>query len=444
MEPFLQKLSAGLDRLPVPDPSCGIAVAFSGGLDSAVLLAGLRRLVLDRPVRALHVDHGLHPHSADWERDCEAAARALGVAFCSARVTIHPGAGRSLEAAAREARYRALAGMAKPGELLLTAHHADDQLETVLLRLLRGSGVRGLRGITECGQLGAGYLGRPLLRISRREIRAVAEAWGLRWLEDPSNQDLRFDRNYLRAEILPRIKNRWPGAGATVGRTAQQMADAQAILEEIARADASAIDDPARVPQRRLLEIPVPRRRILLRHLIAQLGLPTPTARQLDTLLRAIAVERPDAQTRVQWPGGEGRMHGGCLYLLAPLGEGSGPDYQGRLSAEAPWTGPEGRVELCRAPPPGLPDAWVREGLTLRFRAGGERFRPLGAAYGRALKKTLQEASVLPWMRGRIPLLYRAGALVAVGDLWLSDAVREQGAGEGAWRIRWTDHPPLR
>ncbi|MEE8092917.1 MAG: tRNA lysidine(34) synthetase TilS [Gammaproteobacteria bacterium] len=443
MEPFLQKLELALGQFPVMPDTPGLGVAFSGGLDSTVLLTALTRLELDTPIRALHIDHGLHPDSGSWTQHCGQVAAELGVGFDSRQVVIHDARGRSLEASAREVRYATLTEMMEPAELLLTAHHSDDQLETVLLRLLRGSGVKGLRGIAPFTRLGPGFLGRPMLAISKEDILGIGKDWGLNWVEDPTNADPRFDRNYLRREVVSRLKPRWPSAAVTVGRAARQMADAQEILDSVALEDSARIETAGRISQADLRELSVARRANLLRYLILKLGLPVPRARQLEELLAATDVTRPDAKTQVQWPGGEGRIFRGQLYLFRPMAPCSGPDYRGSLDHSNSWQGPEGRLELCRTDGPGLPDSWAQHGLTVRFRVGGERFKPLEQGHSRKLKKWLQMAGVVPWMRARIPLLYRDSALVAVGDLWLSDQVRQVEAGGPAWRVDWSDHPPI-
>src|SRR5690606_38864871 len=189
---FLERLRSALPGLASGQR---YVVAYSGGLDSTVLLAGAARLVDPARLRALHVDHALHLDSADWARQCERTAAGLGVPFESVRVRVDVAAGTGVEAAARAARYAALGDRLLPDETLLTAHHADDQLETVLLRLLRGTGVRGLRGILPTARLGSGRVARPLLELTRAELRAIAELWGLSWLEDPSNRSVDFDRN---------------------------------------------------------------------------------------------------------------------------------------------------------------------------------------------------------------------------------------------------------
>lgn len=448
MDAFLVKLRQRLAELELARSPRGYAVAFSGGIDSSVLLEGCHRLGSGLPLRALHVDHGLQPESRHWAKHCRDAAGALGIDFEAVEVAVDVDAGQSVEAAAREARYGALGALLSPGEMLLTAHHEDDQLETVFLRLMRGAGAKGLRGVLESGQLAAGHFGRPLLAISKAEIAAAAERWGLDWIEDPSNRDERFDRNYLRAAVLPALQRRWPAVARTVSRAARQMADAEELLTTVAEADAAGIADRARVPIGRLAELSTARQRNLLRHLLDANALPLPSAKQLEEVISALGVVRTDAQTCVSWPGADARIHGGNLYLMRALPERSSGEDAGSVSAQTPWTGPEGRLALVEAADPRdaavLPDAWAAAGLSVRFRRGGERFKPCGAEHHRALKKLLQEAGIVPWMRSRIPLLYRDEELVGVGDLWVCDAARGKPAGARAWQVRWSAHPPLR
>jgi len=445
---FLAKLRQRLAHLDLASAPSGYAVAFSGGIDSRVLLEGCHRLGPGLALRALHVDHGLQPESRRWAEHCRNAAGALGVDFEAVEVAVHTDTGQSVEAAAREARYGALGALLSPGEMLLTAHHENDQLETLLLRLMRGAGVRGLRGVLESGQLAAGHVGRPLLGFSKAEIAAAANRWELDWIEDPSNREERFDRNYLRAAVLPALQRRWPAGARTVSRAARQMADAEEILTAAAAADAAGIADHSRIPVGRLVELSAARQRNLLRHLLESNALPLPSAQQLEELVLALGVVRPDAQTCVSWPGAEARIHGGHLYLMSSLPECSSGQDAGSVSPEKPWAGPEGQLALIEAEDPreatAFPNAWVAAGLSVRFRRGGERFKPRGAAHHRALKKLLQEAGIVPWMRWRIPLLYRDDELVGIGDLWVCDAAREGTGGEKAWQVRWSGHPPLR
>lgn len=414
-----------------------------------MLLAAATRLLPAGSLRALHVDHALHADSAEWERRCAGAAARLGVAYRSLRVAVEPARGTGLEAAARAARYAALARLLEPGETLLTAHHADDQLETLLLRLLRGTGVRGLRGVLPRAPFGPGFLARPLLGFTRAELRAQAERWGLDWLEDPSNRCLQFDRNYLRAAVLPALRARWPRAAQTAVRLGAAAEDAEQILAEAARADLEAAGGAARPAAAALAALGAARQRNALRAAIDSAGLPSPTSRQLEVLRASLAVSRADACTEVRWPGAEARIYRGRLYLLAPRAPASGAGRGARVSATEAWEGPEGRLALvpatAAAPPEVvLPDVLAREGLELEFRAGGERFVPAGARHRRKLKQWFQEQGIVPWMRERIPLLYWRGRLVAVADLAVASDLPAASPGEPGWRVRWDGHPPLR
>jgi tRNA(Ile)-lysidine synthase len=360
------------------------------------------------------------------------------------RVDVERRARSGLEAAARTARYAALANLLSAGDLLLTAHHGDDQLETVLLRILRGTGVRGLRAIQERMPFGRGWLARPLLGCSRAEILAQAHAWNLRWLEDPANRSLEHDRNFLRAAVAPRLLERWPAAARSAQRLAEQMADAEEILTEVASLDAAAVPDPRRVPREALEPLDAARQRNLLRHLVRRAGFEPPSAQKIDELRAALLGVRRDAQPRIRWHGVDARVFRGHLYLMQALPDASARGFSARLDKVRPWIGPEG--ELGFEPLDtgvGLPESWLDDGLTLRFRCGGEDFRPLERGHARPLKRWLQEAAIVPWMRTRIPLIYRHDELVAVGDLWLADEVRVAG-NEPRWRVVWSHHPPLR
>jgi tRNA(Ile)-lysidine synthase len=442
---FAAKLRAVLDEWEREHAPPRVTVAFSGGLDSTVLLAALCRADLPAAVRAAHVDHGLQPRSAEWREHCERVAAALGADFVAARVAVDRASGEGLEAAARAARYEALRTLLVPGEWLLTAHHADDQLETLLLRMLRGTGVRGLRGTLQFAPFGAGWLGRPLLGCTREELRAVAVAERLAWIDDPSNADVRHDRNYLRLHVLPALRARWPGGALHAQRLAEQARDAEELLEAVARDDARALAEPWHVPRAVLAALAPARQRNVLRHLLRVVGLEVPSARKLEELRRVLLESHAESHARVRWPGGEGRVYREALYLVAALPPPSPPGFTARVAAGSGWAGPEGRLELAPAENGfGLPQSWVEEGLALRFRSGGERFRPRGRGHHHSLRHLFQEHGVVPWMRDRVPLLYRGRDLAAIGDLWLGAAVDAAPATEPRWRVRWSEHAPVR
>ena len=439
---FAARVRAVLDGWAPRQAPPRVTVAFSGGLDSTVLLAALCRLEPPARVRAAHVDHGLNPRSAEWQAHCARVAADHGVEFVGVRVAVDRESGKGLEAAAREARYGALRDLLVPGEWLLTAHHADDQLETVLLRMLRGTGIRGLRGIIGFGPFGAGWLGRPLLGFSREELRAEADSRSLTWLEDPSNVEPKHDRNYLRLRVLPALRARWPAVAQQAERLAEQASEAEQLLEAVAAEDARALAAPWHVPRAALAALDHARQRNLLRHLLRGAGLDTPSARKLDELRRALLDSHAESRARVRWPGGEGRVYREALHLLAPLPSASPSGYAAQIAAGETWVGPEGRLTLERArDADGLPQSWLERGLTLRFRSGGERFRPRGRDHHHSLKHLFQESGVVPWMRDRVPLLYHGDELAAIGDLWISADVDSAPASEPRWRVRWTEHP---
>ena len=414
-------------------------IAFSGGLDSTALAHALIASTTDIPIVAIHIDHGLHDDSARWSEHCEAFARSLGIEYRSRVVTVQLESGKGPEASAREARYTALHAELQHGDWLLSAHHREDQAETLLLNLVRGSGPAGIAGIGAIRRFGPGWLARPLLNTDRASLRDYVAAHGLQWIEDPSNTDRRFDRNFLRHDILPRLKSRWPDIGARLHRSAAHAGEAAALMADLAQIDLDALGGAAaRLPIDGLLALTPGRQRNLLRHALRLLGLSTPTALQLERILMEVLPAREDAQPHVTWPGASVRRYRNSLYLLpevladAPL---CGP-----ISAhEVPLGAGLGVLHFEPGAARGLSPGLLERGLRLDIRQGGEEFKPEGHAHTRKLKKLLQEEGVVPWMRERLPLIYSGDQLVAVGDLWIaSEASSTPGVG-----IRWSERPAL-
>ena len=212
-------------------------VALSGGMDSIVLLHSLASLVSQSsglpPVSAIHVNHQLHPEADAWQAHCDRVCASLGVPLQHSVVSVD-GAGEGIEAAARRARYAVFEDSLGEGDVLFMAHHQDDQVETLLLRLLRGAGLSGLGGMPERRPLGAGQLYRPFLGLPRSMLADYAAEQKLDWVDDPSNADSQFDRNYLRAQVIPAVAQRWPGYRQTISRAAANLAEAQALLTQLA------------------------------------------------------------------------------------------------------------------------------------------------------------------------------------------------------------------
>jgi tRNA(Ile)-lysidine synthase len=198
------------------------------------------------------------------------------------------------------------------------------------------------------------------------------------------------------------------------------------------------------VPRAALEALEPPRQRNLLRYLLRAVGLDAPSARKLEELREALLSSSAESHTEIRWPGAEARVYRAALYLSRPLPPASPAGFTARLGLDRPWTGPEGHVELVRARDGrGLPQSWASEGFTLRFRSGSERFQPQGRAHHHSLKDLFQERGVVPWMRARVPLIYRGEDLVAIGDLWQSTAAAAAAASEPRWRVQWTEHPAV-
>jgi len=421
-------------------------VAFSGGLDSTVLLHALteNKTVLPGQLRAAHVNHHIHRDAAHWQTHCERLCASLGVPLESQSVEVRPAKGESLEAAAREERYRALESLLQPGDMLLTAQHADDQLETFLLQALRGAGVRGLAAMPLTAPFGGGLLARPLLAFTREELETWARGRKLARIEDPSNADRSLDRNYLRHEVLLLLKARWPSAAATVGRSARHAAEAAEMLKAMAAEDWSHHGPGETLPVAALERLPEPRARNLVRYWLELRGLPLPPSHKLAELLRQAGAAE-DRNPCVDWEGAEVRRFGGQLYAQRPLPPSPGEfllkpgvvrDLGEGLGALqlVPVAGEGIRAALCG-----------REGLRVAFRSGGESCRPAGKAHARPLKKWLQEMHVVPWLRDRLPLIYSEGAgpeLLAVAGLFACEP-HLAAPGEAGLRIEWLGHPPL-
>ena len=417
-------------------------IALSGGLDSTVLAHALTvtRERHGKSLLAVHVDHQLHPESGHWNDYCRRLADTLDLEFVAETVSVVADGG-GLEAAARKARYAALARHTGDRDWLLSAHHRNDQAETLLLNLMRGSGPAGMAGLGLLTPFAAGWLVRPLIDVPRDALEAYAAAQNLQWLDDPSNADLRFDRNYLRHEVLPSLEQRWPGVIERLARSADLAAEAAMMLDELAASDLREVGDrAARIDIAGLLQLTDARQRNLLRHAIRREGLPLPGAARLATVLVSVLQARDDAQPMVQWEGAEVRRYRGKLYLSRPLGEQSWPP-GGRPLADSPVSlGPGmGTLRLSPGAPRGLSGSVLAGGLAIRMRKGGEEIKPLGQTHTKKLKKLLQEKGIVPWMRERLPLIYSGEELVAVADLW----VAAEAASEPGTAVCWDDRPEL-
>lgn len=435
------------DILPRLESRRGAArwwVGLSGGLDSSVLLrllVELRERQTMPPLGAIHVNHQLHPDSARWEEHCAALCADLQVEFECRRVDVTD-TGEGPEASARAARYAVFEALLAPGELLLLAHHLDDQVETFFLRLMRGAGARGLAGMPESRSLGAGALARPLLSVARSELEAYARGCGLDWIEDSSNRDLALDRNFLRHRLLPLFEERWSGYRQSVLRSVNALAEAERALGELDgdRIERSLGEDFGEP----LLQLAVlapesagELARLLRRWLDAEGAESLPQARLLE-FSRQLMQAQEDSLPQLEGNGYCLRYYRGGIFLGAE--RFPAPPEELRLEPGAVVELPGlGRLEAVAATEGlRLPDDG---GWTLRFRQGGERCRPLGRGRSQSLKKLLQEYRVPPWLREQLPLLYDGAELAGVGNLWVCHG-HQAAAPEPAFRLLWTRNPP--
>ncbi len=423
-------------------------VGFSGGLDSTVLLSALAQQQATLPglLHAVHVNHHLNPDSDAWQKHCQEFCNSLQIPIFCRDVSIQPVKGQSPEAVARKQRYQVYHQVVQQDDMLLLAHHMDDQMETFLLQALRGAGLRGLAGMPFVTAFNPGYVARPLLGFTRKEIRAWAELQNLTWLDDPSNLDERYDRNFLRNRVIPVINQRWPSAALTMARSAGHCSETLAILEELAEVDLSSCQtnmgqvlDGAAVHK-----LGPERSRNLLRHWLERLGLPLPPSHKLEQILREVVLARAGRIPCVAWEGAEVRRFRGCLYGLSPQLPAPTGEFSLRKGEQTALGGALGKISLV----PSTDGERLRaadcppEGLRLRFRTGGEICKPAGRVHHRPLKKWLQDLKIVPWMRERLPLLYVGDQLAAVAGLFVC-APFAAGNDEPGLRIDWVSHPPL-
>jgi tRNA(Ile)-lysidine synthase len=444
---MLSELKTTLRSWPQPSGYC---IAFSGGLDSSVLLHAMAALRGDfaQRLRAVHINHGLNADAGRWQEHCREVCAGLGVGYVACDADVSADRAQSLEARARKARYARLRELLLADELLLTAHHRDDQLETVLLQLLRGAGPAGLAAMPALTDFGRGRLGRPLLTLSRAQLQAYAQAEGISWIDDSSNADPRFDRNYLRAQVIPALTARWSAAARTVSRSARHCAEAAELLAEIAAADLTESRGarPDCLSLESLGRMQRARQANLVRYWLADLGFPRPPAKQLTQILTEVVTAAPAAAPRVAWPGAEVRRYRGYLYAMPPL---AAPPQVSAAEAMRPETAVKltqglGELRLEAALGEGFSQvACGGRALQIRFRAGGERCRLADEIHRKPLKKLFQERGIVPWMRARLPLIFADDALAAVVGFGVCSEFAAQ-PGEPGWRIVWTGHPPLR
>ncbi|CCP04056.1 cell cycle protein [Erwinia amylovora Ea644] len=415
-----------------------VLLAYSGGLDSSVLLHQLVQLREQRPqlqLRAVHIHHGLSPLADGWVAHCQQQCDRWRVPLVVVRVQVDAREG-GIEAAARQARYQALRQQLAAGETLLTAQHLDDQSETLLLALKRGSGPAGLAAMPQQQLLGDHRHLRPLLAQSRQQLESWAQRYQIGWIEDDSNQDPRYDRNFLRLQVMPLLNQRWPHFASAVARSAQLCGEQERLLDELLAESLDAlVDESGALCFTPLLTMSNARRSALLRRWIARQHGSMPSRAALQRIWLEVACSRADAEPCLRMGSSEVRRFRDRLYWLPqllPLGAS-------QLAWPAPWqplTLPDGLGQL-RQSSQGIALRYPQptDSVNVRFRATGA-FHIIGRAGSRSMKKLWQEHGIPPWQRERIPLIFYGDRLIAALGVFVTrDGSVQQGAKE--WHINW-------
>ena len=395
-------------------------IAYSGGLDSTVLLHAMCNAKL--PIHAVHINHHLQIGSDAWQQHCETTCKQWKINISVKHAEIQKSPQKSLEDVAREARYKLLEKFVDEKSAIVTAHHQDDLAETILLQLLRGAGPAGLAAMPVDKKFAQGTHLRPLLSVTRTELQNYAESHELEWVEDPSNSECDYDRNYLRKEVMPKLLQRWPAALKTLSRSAQLQSEALSCLQELARIDflSAGTDQEQTISVRVLQELSDERIKNVLRYWIQSHQMRTPSRKTMQQIVSDVVRKKEIETTPLQtWKDGEIRRYQDQLYLMRPMSPHD-PSQVLRWKIDQPLL----IKSLNRTLKPSelkenqvvVPDG-VKE-LVVRFREGGERLKPIGQNQHRSLKNLLNEAGVPPWERSRIPLLYHQDQLISVLGYW--------------------------
>lgn len=434
----IDKLHQILESLPESD---SYLIGYSGGMDSHVLLYSLHALSdkLQADIRAVHVNHGLSNNAPDWEAHCRSVCNTLDIELLVVTIDARSPKGESPESWARYRRYTELAEHLREGEVLLTAHHKNDQVETLLLQLFRGCGPDGLAAMPLSRSFGSGWHCRPLLEFSRDELQVFARETGLVWVEDESNQDVGIDRNYIRHQLLPAVREHWPGVLETLSRSARHQAEASQLLDQLGASDLAGLTGTApgaRLSVAELKRLSVPRQKNLLRYWLHQLRLPIPDAGNMRNIISDLVNSRWDAMPCITWHGVELRRYRDYLYAAEPMAAHD-PEQIINWDLGQPVAVANGRLNARRGKGNGIKTGLCRDKyVEIRYRRGGETIQPHDRKYHHELKKLLQENAVPPWLRDRVPLLYIDGSLAAVPGKWIAAEFMGDDS-EECWQLEW-------
>ena len=396
-----------------------LAIALSGGIDSVVLLHVLVTLSkqLQFTLSAVHVNHGISSNATLWSRFCCNLCHSYGISSYVAYLQIKKETGISLEAIAREERYRIFGHIR--ADYVVLAQHLDDQAETLLLQLFRGAGVKGLSAMPVTRKQAsdaAPQILRPLLDVSRSRIEDYARQNKLNWINDESNDSITFNRNFLRHEILPILRKRYPNYPKTLLRTSRHLSEASLLLEELAEIDSAHCLDSGKLQVENLRKLSFSRAKNLLRYTLIQRGVTLPSTAKIENILNQLLSIGMDNQFHINLGDTEIRCYKGAIYMLP----GKTPPQEPK---QCVWHGEKylplqhfrGTIRFTQVKNQGISQQKILNGpVTVRSRSGGERFTPACNRPRRSLKNLLQEAAIPPWERIAMPLLFCGEKLIWV------------------------------
>lgn len=408
-----------------------LIVAFSGGVDSRVLLELAAQYAQIHGIEccAVHVHHGLSNNADHWANQCQAWCEALSVPLAVERVSLDINSGESVEKLARDARYQAFQQHIRQGDVLVTGQHIDDQLETFLLALKRGSGPKGLSSMAQVMPFGEAFIVRPMLSVTRAGIEEFARNMGLTWVEDESNQDLRFDRNFIRHQVAPTLTDRWPSFRESVSRSAQLCAEQELLLDELLESHfQQALGDSQSLSIEALFEHSDLLRARLIRMWLSHCKQSMPSQKQLKLIWDEVACAQADANPKLVLNDAEVRRFNHQLYLVRETKDLS--DWQSHLSMGESLTLPDGlgKLHLNSALSDSVSNkrdvqnfslSNTSEALRVIFNPEGLLAHPVGRGHSRKLKKLFQEYQVPSWLRRRTPILMDGDRVIAVLGLFV-------------------------
>ena len=416
-------------------------VGFSGGADSTALLHALNEVKyqLKAPISAIHVNHGLHTDANMWQSHCKDLCRQYAIPLNCLRVNLGHESGKGLEAEARELRYRAISNQLESGACLLTAHHADDQAETLLLNLMRGSGVDGLSAMPVSRTFGDAVILRPLLGFQNSALKTYLRDQNIGWIDDPSNQQLDQDRNFVRHQVIPLLEQRWPEVSKRLLLTRKAMSDTRKLLEKMAD---DHLQENLAHPQ--VLNIATMTGanpelfKLVIRRWLKRAGATSVPVYQLESFYQQVQAADSDSRVNVTWQRWIMRLYKQQLWLH--------PDHELLPCPVVKWAKGEGSIDLgddigqlvLLGDDPVLPAGDFSVGARCNL---GETVLGKGIQH-KSLKNLFQSAAIPPWLRNSVPLISLGAELVAMGD-WCIDPQFESRLAKTGTRLNWRPRNPL-